>query len=143
VTEARASAHRVCGVRGHATAPKFNVANTVTTKDSITIFWEKGSALTASFLVYGRRLALSRRDIGTGNYTLLLNSTATSYKAEGLASGATYEFSVHAVTADGVANNQASFTFQTLSVADNQALPDGGTHQLADAAPVVDIPPGP
>jgi len=106
----------------------FNVAQTVTTRDSITIRWSKGSDYTAYFNVYGRRIATSRRDLSVGNYTLLMSGNATSYTATGLASGATYEFNIHAMTADNSSSSQALFTFQTASVAENSnELPPGGT----------------
>jgi len=108
-------------------APVFSVGETVTTKDSITIKWQQGSEYTDYFLVYGRRIMTARRDLPTGNFTLLMNSTSNTYTATSLASGATYEFSIHAVTADGISTNHATFTFQTTSVAENQEFPPGGT----------------
>jgi len=98
----------------------------VTTSDSIKIIWIAGSALTSSYLVYGRR-TINSRDLAPGNYTLLQNSTATSCQITNLASGSFYTFSVHALTASGVDGNQAEFTFQTTALSGQEGtLPPGG-----------------
>jgi serine/threonine protein kinase len=103
------------------------VAQTVITSDSITINWSAGSSLTASFLVYGRRLVNSR-DLDPGNFTLLQNSSATSCRVGNLASGSFYTFRVQAISGDGSNTNAAEFTFQTASVLGGQGtLPPGGT----------------
>ena len=105
----------------------FNVASTIVTVDSVQFSWSAGSSLTASYLVYGER-ATNSRDLLVGNWTLLANSTATTFKATNLASGAFYIFDVHALMANGADGNQAEYTFQTTSVANEQStLPPGGT----------------
>ena len=113
-------------------AAVFSVADTITTRDSISFKWSRGSDFVAYFLVYGRRILNTRRDIAPGNFTLLANTTYTNFTATSLASGATYEFNIQsvAVNADGdtSVNNEAFFTFQTASVSENaNELPPGGT----------------
>jgi len=104
------------------------VGKTVTTRDSISIRWNPGSEYTAYFLVYGRRLTVARRDISTGDFSLLTSGNLTSYTATNLAPGASYEFRLVGVTADNSSNSEATFTFQTASVAENaNELPPGGT----------------
>ena len=109
-------------------APVFDVSKTVTTRDSITIRWNPGSAYTDYFLVYGRRLVIARRDIPTGDFSLLAsgNLTFTSYTATNLAPGSSYEFRLVGMTADNSSSSEATFTFQTASVAENAELPPGG-----------------
>lgn len=78
--------------------------------------------------MYGRRLTIARRDIASGDFSLLTSGNLTSYTATNLASGASYEFRLVGVTADNSSNSEATFTFQTASVAENaNELPPGGT----------------
>ena len=108
-------------------APVFDVAATVITSDSIKIGWSPGSSLTTSYYVYGRR-TINSRDLPTGSYVLLQNSTATTCQVNNLASGSFYTFSVHAVTSAWVDGNQAVFTFQTTALSGQEGtLAPGGT----------------
>ena len=104
----------------------FNLAATVATVDSIKFQWAPGSSLTAAYLVYVKRVT-NTRDYSTANFTLLANTTTTTYTASGLASGTFYTFVVNAVTASGEVNNQVQFTFQTQAAAGQGQLPEGCT----------------
>ena len=104
----------------------FNLAATVATVDSIKFQWAPGSSLTAAYLIYVKRVT-NTRDYSTTNFTLLANTTSTSYTATGLASGSFYTFLVNSVTATGEVNNQVQFTFQTQAAAGQGQLPEGCT----------------
>lgn len=104
----------------------FNLAATVATVDSIKFTWAPGSSLTASYLIYVKRVT-NTRDYSTANFTLLTNTTTTTYTASGLASGSFYTFLVNSVTASGEVNNQVQFTFQTQAAAGQGQLPEGCT----------------
>ena len=106
----------------------FNLAATVATVDSIKFTWAPGSSLTAAYLIYVKRVT-NTRDYSTSNFTLLANTTSTTYLASGLASGSFYTFLVNAVTAAGEVNNQVQFTFQTQAAAGQGQLPEGCTCQ--------------
>ena len=107
-------------------APVFNLAATVATVDSIKFTWAPGSSLTASYLIYVKRVT-NTRDYSASNFTLLANTTSTSFTASSLASGTFYTFLVSAVTATGEVNNQVQFTFQTQAAAGQGQLPEGCT----------------
>ena len=99
---------------------------TQVTTDTITIKWAKGSPLTTSFNVYGKR-TINSRDLDVGVFSPLQNSTATSCQVTSLASGAFYTFVVYAVRFDGVVSSSNEITIQTTSQSSASAtLPPGG-----------------
>ena len=108
-------------------APVVDLAHTQLATDAITFSWQAGSALTHSFNVYGRRSSNGRRDLVDGNWTLVQNSSDTSYTATDLSAGTSYDFSVHALDINGNDLNQVQYTFQTLATAGQGQLPPGCT----------------
>ena len=99
------------------------------TQESITFSWSAGSSLTAFYVIYAQRISGNRRDAvvipSNGTWSEpLQNSTATSYAATNLISGAFYQFRVRAYAADAVSYNDVTYTYQTTATAD-QVLPPG------------------
>jgi hypothetical protein len=120
--------------RGRWAAPVVNATTAVSTLNSIKFSWRAGSSLTAYFLVYGRR-ASNSRELPTDSWTLLQNSTSTELTATSLTSGAVYTFKVTAVSPSGESLSTTSYSFQTASITNAGATPEGSTcrrcHPLA------------